>query len=381
MTATVIAPAGRAPRRGGTAALVTNAGPALRRGGAGWTAAKAWPALRLAGGVALIGVLVWQLGAGAVAEGLRAVDAGTVLVAVLIGLVSTVASAWRWCVIARAIGLRLRLRTAVADYYQALLLNSVLPAGILGDVGRAVGHGRRSGDVRRGVRAVVLERMAGQLVLVAVAAGALLVDPTLLRAAPVPGWGFAVLAGALAATGWILRARLRGLLTGARATLRPGVLVLSAVALAGHLATFLLAARAAGVGAPVAVLLPLLVLALAAMSLPLNVGGWGPREAAAAVGFGAVGLGASQGLATAVVYGVLGLAACAPGALVVLVRCVGGRVTGTRRTTAPGSPAVQIPSPRTPATVGPPRPTPCTPAAPGSAGAAGRRRPSLAAAV
>lgn len=339
------------------------------------------PLLKLATGATLVGALLWMLGADAVADGLRGVGPGTVAAAVVLGAVITVASAWRWCVVARTLGMRLPLHTAVADYYQALFLNSVLPAGILGDVHRAVSHGRRAGDVGRGVRAVVLERMAGHVVLVAVAAGALLAEPALLRVVPVPGWALTVLAAGLAGAGWVLRARLRALLAGARATLHPGVLALSAVALAGHLATFALAARAAGATAPLAVLLPLLVLALAAMGLPLNVGGWGAREVAAAAGFGAVGLGAAQGLATAVVYGVLGLAACAPGALVLLCRAAQRSVTGTRRTMPPGSPAVHVPSPRTPATAVPPLPTRCTPRAPGSAGAGGPRRASLAAAV
>jgi hypothetical protein len=98
----------------------------------------------------------------------------------------------------------------------------------------------------------------------------------------------------------------------------PGVLGSSVVVLAGHLALFLLAARTAGVGAPPLTLLPLAVLALLAMSLPLNVGGWGPREGVTAWAFAAAGLGAGSGLAVAVVYGVLSLAASLPGAAVVV---------------------------------------------------------------
>jgi uncharacterized membrane protein YbhN (UPF0104 family) len=96
----------------------------------------------------------------------------------------------------------------------------------------------------------------------------------------------------------------------------PALLLLSVVALAGYLALFVVAARAAGSDATLRELLPLLVLGLLAMALPLNVGGWGPREGVTAVAFGAVGLGAAQGLATAVVYGVLSLIACLPGAVV-----------------------------------------------------------------
>jgi hypothetical protein len=98
----------------------------------------------------------------------------------------------------------------------------------------------------------------------------------------------------------------------------PGVLVASLLAVTGHVATFLVAARAAGVTAPVTVLLPLALLVLVAMGIPANVAGWGPREGVAAWVFGAAGLGAGAGVTTAVVYGVMVLVASLPGVLVLL---------------------------------------------------------------
>jgi hypothetical protein len=49
------------------------------------------------------------------------------------------------------------------------------------------------------------------------------------------------------------------------------------------------------------------------------VGGWGPREGVTAWAFGAAGLGAQHGVATAVVYGVMVLVASLPGAAVLVV--------------------------------------------------------------
>src|SRR5581483_1230236 len=95
---------------------------------------------------------------------------------------------------------------------------------------------------------------------------------------------------------------------------------LSAAVLVLHVALFVVAARAAGVTAPFTQLLPLLILALLVMGVPLNVGGWGPREAVSAAAFGATGLGASHGVSVAVVYGVLSLVACLPGAGVLVFR-------------------------------------------------------------
>ena len=52
------------------------------------------------------------------------------------------------------------------------------------------------------------------------------------------------------------------------------------------------------------------------MTVPLNVGGWGPREGVAAWAFAAAGLGAASGVAAAAAYGVLGLVATLPGGVV-----------------------------------------------------------------
>ena len=101
-----------------------------------------------------------------------------------------------------------------------------------------------------------------------------------------------------------------------------GVVGASTVVVAGHLAMFVLAARTAGSTAPLRQLVPLALLVLLAMAVPLNIAGWGPREGAAAWAFGAAGLGAAQGLATAVAYGVLVLFASLPGAVVLLVALV-----------------------------------------------------------
>ena len=67
---------------------------------------------------------------------------------------------------------------------------------------------------------------------------------------------------------------------------------------------------------------------LLAAALP-NVGGWGPREGVTAWAFAAAGLGASLGVATAVVYGVMVFVATLPGAAVLVVAGCGA--PGRRR--------------------------------------------------
>jgi uncharacterized membrane protein YbhN (UPF0104 family) len=311
---------------------------------------RVWPWLRMVVAVAILVVLVLRLGTGAFVDGLRLVNGLAVVAALGIGLMTTVFCGWRWWLVAQRLGLRLRLPTAVADYYRALFLNAVLPVGVLGDAHRAVTHGQNVGDVGRGVRAVVLERAGGQVVLIASGVTVLLVEPSLAAAVahdliPGPGITAAVLGGlaaVVAFAAWAGRGTSsskwrRGIATAladARLGLLaldawPGVLALSAAALLGHLALFLVAVRTAGSAAPIGQLLPLMLLALLVMGLPVNVGGWGPREAFSALAFGAVGLGARQGLTAAVVYGVLTFVASLPGAAVLVLR------RGTRSDRAP----------------------------------------------
>jgi uncharacterized membrane protein YbhN (UPF0104 family) len=138
----------------------------------------------------------------------------------------------------------------------------------------------------------------------------------LVRASPRPGpsrWGRALRTAAADVRDGLLERRTW-----------PGVVLASAVVVAGHLATFLVSARTAGSTAPLSQLVPLMLLALLAMGLPANVGGFGPREGVAAWAFGAAGLTAAQGVATATVYGALVLVSSLPGAAVLVVRWIRG---------------------------------------------------------
>lgn len=288
--------------------------------------AKLWAWLKLAIGVAIVGALVWKVGANGFVDGARVLGPVDVAAALVIGLATTVLCAWRWCLVARRLGLRLPLGRAVADYYRALFLNAVLPAGVLGDVQRAVRHGRQEGDVGAGVRAVVLERMAGQAVVIVAGVVVLLAGPARLAGLIVVA-GIGVLAvGYLAARRWISTgSRWRRTVDDVRSGLLardawPGVALLSALALAGHITLFLIAMKAAGATQSAEQLLPIVVVALLAMGLPVNVGGWGPREGVTALMFAAAGLGAAQGLTAAVAYGLLGLVASLPGALMLVRR-------------------------------------------------------------
>jgi uncharacterized membrane protein YbhN (UPF0104 family) len=307
-----------------------------------------WRWARPAAAAATLAVLVWRLGTGPFLDGLRTVDGGALAAAAGLAVLTTVCCAWRWRIVARGLGVDLPLGTAVAAYYRSLFLNVTLPGGVVGDVHRGISHGRDTSDVGRGLRAVAWERSAGQVVQVVLTVAVLLVVPSPVRAAmPLVALGLlaaaagvAVAARARPAGGRSRWGRLRiaaardvrhGLLPG-RAW--PAIALASALVVAGHTVTFLIAARTAGATASLSLMLPLALLVMAAAALP-NVGGWGPREGVTAWAFAAAGLGASRGVATAVVYGVMVFVASLPGAAVLVVAWVRRTRSAPRRERAP----------------------------------------------
>ena len=207
----------------------------------------------------------------------------------------------------------------------------------MGDVHRGISHGRESRDVGLGLRAVAWERSAGQAVQILLTIAVLLVLPSPVRAVA-PLVAVAVL-GVAVGIALVLRSRPAGaagrsrwarLRRAAGRDLHDAVLarrawapiaLASTLVVAGHAVTFVIAARTAGATAPPDQLLPLALLVLLGAALP-NIGGWGPREGVTAWAFAAAGLGASLGVATAVVYGVMVFVASLPGAAVLLVTWV-----------------------------------------------------------
>jgi glycosyltransferase 2 family protein len=281
---------------------------------------------------AVFAVVIWRLGSGPFLDGVGALDGRALAAAAAIFLVTTVCFAWRWKTVADGLGVRLSLAEAVAAYYRCLFLNLTLPGGVAGDVHRGVRHGRDVGDVGHALRAVVWERGAGQVVQVLLTIAVLFIMPSPLRSS-MPFIALALAATALVVV-VVVRARtgrgdsrfarawdtavadIRGCLLNKRALAT--VVLATTIAVLGHVLTFLIAARAVGVTAPVTRLLPLALLSITAMVLP-NIGGWGPREGLTAWAFSAAGLGAGLGAATAVAYGIMVLAASLPGGLVLLL--------------------------------------------------------------
>ena len=293
---------------------------------------RVWTWGRVVASSVTFAVLIWHLGAGPFLDGVTTVDAWALAAAAGLAVLTTVSCAWRWKIVAGGLGVRMPLPAAVAAYYRSLFLNVTLPGGVVGDLHRGISHGRDVNDVGRALRAVAWERLAGQLVQLVLTVVVLVALPSPVRsymplvaiALVVAVLGVLVVARTRPGGGRSAWARVR---SAAARDIRNGLVarrawlaiaVASALVICGHAVTFLIAARTAGITAPPLQLLPLALLIMLVMVLP-SVGGWGPREGATAWAFGAAGLGAQQGVATAVVYGVMVLVATLPGAAVLVV--------------------------------------------------------------
>ncbi|HEU4539472.1 MAG TPA: lysylphosphatidylglycerol synthase transmembrane domain-containing protein [Polyangiaceae bacterium] len=318
--------------------------------------------LQLAVSVGLL-VALWHVSGGrALAERLARCDPAWAAAALPFATASLVAGALRWRYTARRLGQRLGVRRAVREFYLACFLSQVLPGGVSGDVVRVWRQSRRSlrratgaevapdselpevvptsqragAGVGSALRAVVIERVASQLVMTLSVLGSMALWPWVPGAyAAMRVWG--PIAGALGLTGLLLaalalfaRRRERGraaaggverFLADARRALwsrqgLPAQLGLGLLVVGNCLAMFYCAARA--VNAPLSVF-PLLALvppALFAMSVPISIGGWGLREASAVALWAMAGLPETEAMASSVLYGALTLLSTLPGALV-----------------------------------------------------------------
>jgi glycosyltransferase 2 family protein len=293
-----------------------------------------WRLLGVVAGAAILGAVLWQTGIEPVVTGLSSLDPWTLALGTALAVPSTVACAWRWHIISRELGVKVDLGPAVASCYRAQFLNCTLPGGVLGDVHRGVHHGRHAGDAGRGLRAVAWERAASQAVQAVIAIVVLLLVPSPVRSstpAVVGVLALVVVAGVLVVqlapsphpTSLVARV-MRAIRDDVRSVVMvrhalPGVVLASTVAVGFYLSTYLLAAHAVGVTASAVTMLPVVLLIFLAAGLPLSLAGWGPREGMAAWSFGAVGIGAEQGVATAVAFAAIVLVANLPGVVVMVV--------------------------------------------------------------
>jgi uncharacterized membrane protein YbhN (UPF0104 family) len=308
-------------------------------------------AARLVVGIGVLVAVIAHVGTGPFLHGILSVDGRTIGVAVVLTAVATAAAAWRWRIVAIGLGIELRWSSAVAMYYRSQFLNTVLPGGIVGDVHRAVAHGRRAENVAQGARAVAIERICGQIVQLGMALVVLAFFGAefngYVLAAVAIGLGIAIVATVLAAA---VSVRCRMALLHEAHELRAGlgspltcmqVAVASAIVVCCHVTTFMIATAAVGENVPPAQLASLAFIILLGASIPLNIGGWGPREGVAGWAFAVAGFGASAGVAAATLFGVLAIIAFVPGALVMVFAA--RRQTDVESVTRPEPTTARVP--------------------------------------
>lgn len=271
------------------------------------------PAVQVLLTIGILGVIVSQWGWSVLSEAVMVIPLWAVPAALVLGGTGVAAQALRWRLVARWLDIDVAYGSAVARCWQAAFLNSVLPGGLAGDALRAVDDSSDSAQ-RRGGRAlmgstgaIAAERLCGTAVVFC-AAGAFL-----LPSAWLPGVLFLLVAAAAGAVAW----RWLRLLPGSELLT---VALLSVAGWAAFVGLFFVAAAATATGLDRADLPALGAVTVAGMSVPLGVGGWGPRETAAGWVFSMFGYGAQRGVTVSIAYGVLALVSTLPGAVVAAVR-------------------------------------------------------------
>jgi uncharacterized membrane protein YbhN (UPF0104 family) len=250
-------------------------------------------------------LLARRLGAEAFRPALAVVSPVPLLAALVLGGVAVTGQAARWRLLMSGARLRLGRREALAECYRASALNTVLPGGVAGDVLRAW---RQRTDAPQGWRpaaaCVLADRAVGLCVLLATAAAVLATEAPYI----------AVALGAMSVVAWAVgRPALHRLSRRQRAA----VWAWSVVVLAALLGLAVVVGVVLGVPDGPDVLVTLGLAVLAGMAVPLNLGGWGPREAAGALAALLIGAPPSVGVAVAAGFGLLSTVSVLPGFLAI----------------------------------------------------------------
>jgi len=263
---------------------------------------------------------------------LSQIDAGYAGLAVALHAAIVALLGWRWRTILGALGVRRRIDWAIGLTFVATLLNLLLPLSLGGDVGRVL-LGRRSDiGLAVGASVAVFDRVIGVTALALLALPALVLVPSMSAASPwlwvaallVPGClvaaALALAAAVVLARRWPMARRVVDFAGRFRPLLdRPFLLAaITLQSVGGHLLAIVVAyVIAAGLGLPLTLAQSFLLMppVLLAAALPLSLGGWGVREAAAIPLLGLAGVSATGALAIALLFGLTQLASAGLGSL------------------------------------------------------------------
>ncbi|MEM6635084.1 MAG: lysylphosphatidylglycerol synthase transmembrane domain-containing protein [Pseudomonadota bacterium] len=283
----------------------------------------------------VLAAVLWWAGAGDVWVRFRGMDPVWVGGAFAAVTIATFLMARRWQIVARACSIKISYRRAVGEYYIAQLGNSVLPGGVAGDVARAV-RVRQEANLALAAKSILVERMLGQIAILAIMSVSFAVALILPGGIVWPVWAWAGVIGlAAGAVGGVALARSSSVLGRIAALVlrlcgQPELLFHGALIAGCLFFGFYASARATGTLIPPAAWTTLIPLILCAMLIPLSIGGWGWREAAAAALFPLIGASADAGIASGLVYGAVLLVATFPAGLVFLGQLARADKSGQR---------------------------------------------------
>ena len=285
-------------------------------------------------------ILLWLLARGididAVGRQMAGADPIWLIIALVLAAAVLPMAAIRWQLVTRAIGEPVTPSDALSITAIGWFFNQTLPSTIGGDAVRVILAYRSGISKTAAIHGILLDRLMGLFVVLALAT--LFLTPLLtgltadfqkwfLVAFIVAGYaGYAVLllisapfAGRL--DGFRLGALARALSLDARKTLlslSPGsvILVISVVLQIVQIASVYAIAVAVGVEVSFTTIMIALPAVLLISSLPVSLAGWGVREQSMVLALGAMGVGATDALAISVLLGLSWIVIGLPGALV-----------------------------------------------------------------
>ncbi len=289
---------------------------------------------------AVSAILLWLLARGidldTVGRQIIGADPLWLIVAVLLAGVVVPMAAIRWQLVTQAIDAPVSKRDALSITAIGWFFNQTLPSTIGGDAVR-IFMAWRTGITKTGaVHGIVLDRLMGLFVVLALAT---LFLPPLLSGLSEDFQRWFLIAFIVAAyTGYFLLFAMTGafaerldnfhlvrlaraLSHDARATLislSPGgvILVLSVILQIVQIASIYVIAVALGLDVSFAAIMIALPAVLLISSLPISLAGWGVREQSMVLALGAMGVAATDALAISVLLGLSWIVIGLPGALV-----------------------------------------------------------------
>jgi uncharacterized membrane protein YbhN (UPF0104 family) len=118
--------------------------------------------LRILVSAALLGAILWGLDGAGLGSRLASADFRWFGLAVLLGILANVVSAWRWLIIARHLNLTASARALLPAYGKGVTLNTLLPGATLGgDANRAIAQQNLGNPIMKAAASVALDRLSG----------------------------------------------------------------------------------------------------------------------------------------------------------------------------------------------------------------------------